>query len=107
MFLIIRIVCDILPLTLFGSLLRSMRFQTLVSNTNFCIVEKTFHLLYLFSGAHLGTRDAGLMSAPVFTNFSTCYYCFASRVTSLGLLRSVLLPIESLLLVGDDLTIFQ
>ena len=32
---------------------------------------------------------------------------FASMITSLGLLRSVLLVTESLLLVGDDSTIFQ
>ena len=31
----------------------------------------------------------------------------ASRITSLGLLRSVLLLTESLLLVGDDSTTFQ
>ena len=35
------------------------------------------------------------------------YNFFASRITSLDLLRSVLLLTEYLLLVGDDSTIFQ
>ena len=41
----------ILPFTFFGSLLRFREF----SSTTFCIVEKTLHLLYPFSGVHLGT----------------------------------------------------
>ena len=34
-------------------------------------------------------------------------YIFGSRIITLGLLRSVLLRTESLLVVGDDATIFQ
>ena len=91
----------ILMFTFIGSLLRSHA----VSSTIFCIVEKTLHLLYPFSGVHLGTRP--LENRKQVEKLSGIYKMWASRITSLGLLRSVLLLTESLLLVGDESTIFQ
>ena len=84
--------------TFFGSLLRFRE----VSSTTFCIIEKTLHLLYPFSGVHLGTREkeAGLKAVQYLL-------IFASKITSMGLLRSVLLLTGSLLLVRDDSTIFH
>ena len=64
--MLIRIVC----VHFFsGSLLRFRK----VSSTTFCIVEKTLHLLYPFSGVHLGlglSRAGGnSKSCPVFIKF--------------------------------------
>ena len=81
----------------FGSLLRFRE----VSSTTFCIVERTLCLLYPFSGVHLGTPPLEKPSSIYI------YKLLASRITSYIGIATKLLRTESLLLLGNDSTIFQ